>query len=220
MIVRSFADRGYDAVLITEHDQGFDERRRMEHRDACRRASTERMLLVPGLEYSDHSNTIHLLVFGDVPFIGCGVQSEEVLNAAQQQGGVAIFAHPSRKNAWQLFNPAWNDKVVGIEAWNRKTDGWAPSKDAWSLLRMTGALPFVGMDFHDSRQFFPLTMLLDVESLIDETNIIDALKSKRCFSEAFGSSIMSFCDGPGIKTLHRIERLRRTAASMYRKVRG
>ena len=218
-IARSFSERDYDAVLITEHDRGFDEQRRMAHRDACQKASTERILLIPGLEYSDRSNTIHLLVFGNVRFIGCDVPSDEVLDAVQQQRGAVVFAHPSRKSAWQLFKPEWKDKIVGIEVWNRKTDGWAPSKDAWPLLRMTNALPFVGMDFHDSRQFFPLTTLLDVELPIDETNIVAALRSKRCSSEAFGYSITSFCDGPGLRMLHRAEVLRRAAASFYRKVR-
>ena len=39
-IAEAFSKRGYRAVMLTEHDQGFDETRRQEHRKACQAAST------------------------------------------------------------------------------------------------------------------------------------------------------------------------------------
>ena len=104
---------------------------------------------MPGIEYSDTSNTLHFLVWGNLPFIGSGLAADEILMAsAQNSGGVVVFAHPSRREAWKLFNPDWVDKLLGIEVWNRKTDGWAPSRDAWQLIQGTQMLPFVGMDFY------------------------------------------------------------------------
>ena len=67
-LAKSFSRRGYRAVLITEHDQGFSESKRLDHRAACQKASDADILLVPGIEYSDPANVIHLLVWGDVPF--------------------------------------------------------------------------------------------------------------------------------------------------------
>ena len=65
-----FARRGYRILFMTEHDRGFTEDRRREHRAACAKASSGRILVVPGIEYSDAANIVHVLVWGDVPFLG------------------------------------------------------------------------------------------------------------------------------------------------------
>ena len=72
-IAATFGRLGYDAILLAEHDRGFDAERWSAYRRACADASTESMLLVPGLEYSDASNSVHVPVWGDVPFFGEGV---------------------------------------------------------------------------------------------------------------------------------------------------
>ncbi len=151
-------------------------RNALAHREACRMASSENILLIPGIEYSDPTNVIHLLVWGDVPFIGSRVEPEQVLAAAQEHGGITVLAHPSRKEAWKRFDPNWSPMLNGIEFWNRKADGWAPSKEAWELLRMSNAVPFAGLDFHDSRQFFPMTTILEMPGLVDETTVLDVLR--------------------------------------------
>jgi hypothetical protein len=219
-IAHAFAGRGYRVVMITEHDQGFDESRRRQHRDACRQASSNKILLVPGIEYSDPTNAIHLLVWGDVPFIGTRREPEEILAAAKARDGVVVFAHPSRKNAGASFNPCWKDRIAGIELWNRKTDGWAPSRDAGPLLQTTKALPFVGMDFHDARQFFPLATVLELESPITENTVLDAIRARRCFSMAFGLPATAFSHGAAEMAFHGAESLRRLAALCYRTVRA
>jgi hypothetical protein len=217
-IATAFSKKGYRVVMITEHDRKFDECRRLEHRDACRKASTDAILLIPGIEYSDPSNTIHFLVWGDVPFIGSGMESEKILAATEAVGGIVVFAHPSRKEAWRLFDPHWKDKILGIELWNRKTDGWAPSKDAWTLLEMTQVSLFVGMDFHDSRQFFPFATVLEVEPPITEAAILNSLRSRHYSVEVFGCSIKSFSGGSRLKALRVAECLRRKTAKLYRRI--
>jgi hypothetical protein len=215
-LAHSFARRNYRVVLVTEHDQGFDEAKRLEHREACRKASSEKILLVPGLEYSDPTNVIHLLVWGDVPFIGSGAEPERILTAAQECGGVVVFAHPSRKEAWKRFNPNWSDLLLGIEFWNRKTDGWAPSRHAWPLLEQTLKVPFAGLDFHDSRQFFPMAAFLEVPDLITEASVLEALRARRCTSKVFGLGALALTNGLQVGTLHNAESLRRAAARFYR----
>ena len=217
-IAADFSERGYDAVMLSEHDRGFDERRRQEHREACRQASTSKILLAPGIEYSDASNTMHFLIWDDVPFIGSDLPADEILTAAHNAGAVVVFAHPSRRAAWKSFNPDWTRKLAGIELWNRKTDGWAPSMDAPLLLRGADALPFVGMDFHERRQFFPLATVLDVEAPVTESSILAAIRAGRCRSEAFGLSLDCFLHGIGARTLSLAEFCRRKAAPLYRKL--
>jgi hypothetical protein len=215
-LAAAFSRRGYQVVLLTEHNQGFDESKRLEHRAACQQASSDDILLVPGIEYSDASNVIHLLVWGNVPFIGSQAEPEHVLAATREHGGVAVLAHPSRKEAWKRFKLEWRDQLVGIEFWNRKTDGWAPSKEAWPLLGTSQALPFAGLDFHDARQFFPLTTVLEIDSPASEAAVIAALRAKRCSVRALGFPARFFSGGLTTKTLHAIEFLRRRAARYYR----
>jgi hypothetical protein len=212
----AFAGRRYRVVLVTEHDRGFDEARRLEHRAACQKASSESILLVPGIEYSDPTNTIHLLVWGDVPFIGCDTEPEQVLAAVQARGGVVVFAHPSRKEAWKRFKPEWKDGMLGIEFWNRKTDGLAPSNHAWPLLQLTGLVPFAGLDFHDSEHFFPLATTLELEPPVNEATVLAALRARRCHSKVLGMGASALADGLRPKALHSAEAVRKLAARCYR----
>ena len=214
----AFSRRGYRVVLVTEHDQGFDEARRLEHRAACCEANLPNLLLVPGIEYSDASNTIHLLVWGDVPFIGSKSEPERVLSAAADFGGVVVFAHPSRREAWKRFEPRWKDKLLGIEFWNRKTDGWAPSKRAWPLLNASGCVPFAGLDFHQRSQFFPMSTLLETGSVIDEKTVLSALRGRRCKPKVFGLNADAFSEGLAGMAARRLEAFRSLAAVCYRKV--
>jgi hypothetical protein len=216
-IANAFSRRGYRVVMMTEHDRGFSEMRRQEHREACRKASSDQICLIPGIEYSDNSNCVHILTWGEIPFIGENMETSRVLDVATEYRGVSIFAHPGRKSAWKRFEPEWSKKLAGIEFWNRKTDGWAPSKEAWQLLRTTKSLPFAGMDFHDSRQLFPLSTILQIDADVTETTILEALKAKRCESQVFGIPLESFSHGVRGVTVRWAESMRRHAVQVYRK---
>jgi len=219
-IAAAFSRRGYRVVMLTEHDRGFDEARRLKHREACRQASSERILLLSGIEYSDSRNCVHILTWGDIPFVGENLETELVLDAVAQAGGAAVFAHPSRKDAWKAFNPEWSKRLAGIECWNRKTDGWAPSNEAWPLLKNKGPVPFAGMDFHNSRQFFPFSTVIDVEEPICESTVLKALILKRCSSKAFGLCIEKFSNGLSARTMRCGEIFRRNVAMILRKIVG
>src|SRR5579864_5136200 len=107
-----FRRRGCRVVMMTEHDRGFSVARLLEYKKACAQASSETILLVPGVEYSDADNGVHVLVWGDVPFLGEGLPTGEMLEAVKAAGGIAVLAHPSRKNAWQCFEPCWGDMLL------------------------------------------------------------------------------------------------------------
>lgn len=172
--------------MMTEHDQGFTPSRYHEYRDACARASSSEMLVVPGIEYSDAANRVHVLVWGEVSFLGNALPTIEVLERTAAADGVAVLAHPTRKDAWKCFEPWWADKLAGIEMWNRKYDGWAQSTTASALLEATATLPFVGLDFHTRRQSFPLGMVLDVEMDVSEQRVLECLRLGRCHPRVFG----------------------------------
>jgi predicted metal-dependent phosphoesterase TrpH len=174
-IARAFGRRGYDAVLMSEHDAGFDPARWHDYRLACAAASSASVLLVPGIEYGDKDNVVHIPVWGEVPFLGSGLITTELLRRASDVGGFAVFAHPWRRNAWRRLEPDWLPALSAVEIWNRKYDGIAPSRAAIELARSAGLRQFVSLDFHTRRQFFPLAMLLDSHAAATCGSIFSAL---------------------------------------------
>jgi hypothetical protein len=211
-----FARRGYAVLLVSDHDRGFTEKRRLEHREACAMASSENILVVPGIEYSDAANIVHVLVWGSVPFLGEGLPTLELLKHVDSAKGVAVLAHPSRRDAWRLFDPEWIPYLLGIETWNRKTDGWAPSVTAPDLLRGTSLVPFACLDFHTSKQLFPLSMRLEIGGATTEASVLECLRSRRCHAMAFSRPIEQILEGWPRMTLGPAERIRRGGASTYR----
>ncbi len=216
-IAAEFGRRGYDAVLIAEHDRGFDAARRAAHRAACSQASTTSCLIVPGIEYSDASNTIHVPVWGDIPFLGSGVDTGQLLARAADAGGLAVLAHPSRRDAWKRFDPAWMRYLLGVELWNRKYDGYAPSRDAAELLATRpDLLPVASLDFHTARQFHPLAMVLELDGDVSEARICDALGERRGQATAFGLPAVQLARGAAGPAMHGVERARKKVAVRVR----
>lgn len=215
-LAENFRQHGYRVVMVTEHDRGFTEARRQEHRAACAAASGNGILMLPGIEYSDAENRVHILVWGPVPFVGENVPTTELLAAVKAAGGVAVFAHPTRLQAWKVFDRKWADNLLGMEIWNRKTDGWSPSRTAFPLMNGTSVLPFVGMDFHDSNQMFPLAMQLEINSAITEESVLNCLRARRCRPMAFDRPVQEVVNGLSGAALSSAEFFRRSAAKAYR----
>ena len=174
---------------MTEHDRGFSAERLNQLRESCAAASTTNLLIIPGIEYSDSSNQVHVLVWGDVPFLGENLPTRETLRQVKEAGGVSVLAHPFRRNAWQCFERSWGEALAGIEVWNRKYDGWAPNRIAQNLQRSVGAIPFVGLDFHTQRQFFPLAMAMDIDSSVTEQAVLECIHARRVTPRVFGLEV-------------------------------
>jgi hypothetical protein len=211
-----FSRHGYRIIMMTEHDRGFTASRHGRYREACARASSVKVLVLPGMEYSDANNRVHVLVWGPVPFLGEGLPINDVLEAVTRANGVAVLAHPSRKSAWRSFESQWAERLLGIEVWNRKCDGWAPSRTALPLVEMAGAVPFVGLDFHNQRQSFPLAMALDIDAQVTEEEVLHSLRARRCSARAFGLPLDQNLLRGALPALRIAEQSRRAAASIAR----
>jgi hypothetical protein len=217
-IASKFSRRGYRILMMTEHDKGFTESRLLQYRDACAQASSDEMLVLPGIEYSDAANNVHVLVWGQVPFLGEGLSTSLILEGVAAAKGAAVLAHPSRQSANRQFDPAWSDYLNGIELWNRKFDGWSPSKKAPRLIRRAGAIPFVGMDFHGLRQMFPLSMALDLQDVVSEETVLNCIRLRRIHPCAFGFPVNGAFLGLILPFLFTAEHLRYTLAWIYRRL--
>ena len=217
-LAEAFADRKYQAVLTAEHDRTFDAVRWEQYRVACAEASTDQVRIVPGIEYSDPENLVHVPVWGAEAFLGRARPTGELLADAHGLGAVAVIAHPSRRDAWRTLQPDWLALASGIEVWNRKYDGWGPSSVGLELVKRDGLLPVVGLDFHTARQFFPLAMVGDISAPLDDAVIVDALRAGRLAPTAFTQRQERFGQGAGLEAARAAEALRRSLAHTKRRL--
>jgi hypothetical protein len=216
-LAKAFARRRYDVVLLAEHDRTFDEARWREYCAACAAVSTG-VLLVPGMEYGDEDNTVHVPVWGEgLPFLGRGRPTLELLQAADEAGGTAILAHPWRRDAVSRFRPEWQPLLAGVEIWNRQYDGVAPDPAAVRFARDQALAPFVSLDFHSRRQFFPLAMSLDVEGELRTASVYEALRARRFRPAAMRVSALRFTSGLPATTVRGLERSRRAVRGPVRR---
>ena len=217
-LARAFARRGYDAVLMSEHDRTFDDASWERFCAACSAASACGAVLVPGIEYSDAANCVHVPVWGAPGFLGRDRPTGELLADARAAGALAVIAHPDRREAWRTLDPEWLELAYGIEIWNRKCDGWAPSRSGLELAAGGhGLRPFVGLDFHSARQFFPLAMVAPDGGAASVESVLRALRAGALEPVAFGSPAGRFAHGRGLEAARASERVRRPLARAYRR---
>jgi hypothetical protein len=220
-IEATFARRGYQVVLMSEHSRGFTAAKWDDYRQACADASTDRVLLVPGIEYGDKDDVVHIPVWGQVPFFGDMPPTGDLLKQVAGAAGTAVWAHPWRRAAWQRCEPAWWEYLGAVEVWNRKYDGIAPNRDSLGLALQNGAAPFVTLDLHTRRQLFPLSLRLAVPgpataSLPGCDDVYGALREGGFAAQAFGIALGQLTSGPAALTLRMLEQARRAAARMLR----
>jgi predicted metal-dependent phosphoesterase TrpH len=217
-LVDAFRERKYDAILTAEHDRGFDGARWDAYRQACAGASTDDLLIVPGMEYEDAESLVHVPVWGEeVPFLGAARPTEELLRDAKANDCFTVYAHPTRRNAIDAFRPKWAELLDAVEIWNRHYDGIAPYPRGREFASEQSLRPFVALDFHTRRQFFPLALLLEVEEPITAATVVQALRSGRFRIEAFGRDASRFTNGLPGSTLRTAERLRKRVRGPVRR---
>ncbi len=219
-IAKAFRKRRYDVVLMSEHDRSFDQGRWEAYEEACREASSGSITLIPGIEYEDGDSVVHTPVWGEnVPFLGAGLSTLDLLRAAQNEGAVAVLAHPWRRNAISRYEPEWAPLLSAVEIWNRKYDGIAPSREAARLAAEADLQPFVALDFHTSRQFFPLAMSVELDEQPSAGPLAEAIR-KGCFEPQFlGFSALRFTGGLEGATLRALDAARRGIRGVLRTIR-
>jgi len=216
-IASFFGRLGYDVILTAEHNRTFDKQRWENYKKSCREASTKRTLIIPGIEYSDETNTIHVLVWGVSVLLGNNQPTGDLLRKATEKNGICVLAHPSRRKAWQQLDAAWLPLLHGLELWNRKADGIAPSREAIDLLKANSKLkPFVGLDFHRPNQLFPLSMMITINGSLSPDSVFDSLRSGNYQSFALGFPAIFFKSKPLFSCMILLELFRGTLVKQLR----
>ncbi len=218
-VARLLARRGYDAVFMCEHDRGFTTERKRAYEAACADASEAGALLIPGIEYADAEDRVHVPVWGVDAFQGEGRTTGEVLTAAADARGAALIAHPTRRDAWQVLRPEWLALAAGIEVWTRKWDGWAPNPWAVRQAACCGLVPVVSLDLHAATQTFPLAMELTVPDAPTVAACVAALRDGHCRALIRGHSIAPLAAGPLAPAAGAVEHFRRPLFRRARRVR-
>ena len=188
-LVRLFKRFKYNTLLMAEHDKTFDDNKWEQYCAACKKESADGFLVVPGIEYSDPTNTIHIQVWGkDVPFFGHDKATEEILISVKKYGCVSVLSHPMRKEAYRLFKKEWFQILDGIEEWNRKFDGIAPPDGINTVGEQYCLAQFWGLDFHQLNQFVPLLLKIEITGELSYDNVLSSLKNKDCYPQILGLS--------------------------------
>lgn len=226
-IVTTFGRLGYSVVLMSEHSRGFSSAKWREYVDACEVVSIGRVTLVPGIEYGDSDDVVHIPVWGRVPFFGEAPHIGALLAEVAEGDGTAVWAHPWRRDAWRRFNPAWSQYLGAVEVWNRKYDGIAPNPNSLAISRRSGTPAFVSLDFHTRRQLFPLSLTLRLDSVGEHEEganartadtaagveqVYSALRTGGFLPRAFGLPLQRVAEGPLGGALRALERTRRAMA--------
>ena len=208
-IAEFFGARGVDAVMMSEHDTGFDPARFDDYRAECASASTSKCTLVPGIEYSSPDNDIHILTWGLDHFLTEHRPVIETLHNVKSAGGVAIFAHPIRRQAYLKFEEAFVPFLDGIEVWNRKSDGIAPGREAKALIAGTGLSATVGVDFHHIRHYWPLTHRTEISGSGGlEQELVTSIRERRLRPMLMGRSIFNSQNEISTPVSNGLEKLR------------
>jgi hypothetical protein len=212
---------------MSEHSRGFSSAKWDEYVEACEVASSGRVTLVPGIEYGDSDDVIHIPVWGRVPFFGEAPQIGALLAEVAESNGTAVWAHPWRRDAWRRFDPDWSQYLGAVEVWNRKYDGIAPNPNSLAISRSGRTPAFVSLDFHTRRQLFPLSVTLRLDCVGESEEGTDAstvdtgagveqvyfaLRTGSFFPRAFGLPLQRVTGGPLGGALRALERTRRVVA--------
>ncbi len=209
-IARFFGRLGADAVFMTEHDRDFDPARWPDFVAECAAASKGRCVLVPGIEYSSPDNDIHILTWGLSQFLAEHRPVMETLEAVRDQSGVAVFAHPIRRKAFEQFQADWVPYLAGIELWNRKSDGIFYGAEALNLIKTTGLPATVGCDFHTLRNYYPLANRFECPAgaTIEQAGV-EAVRAGAAQPTLWGRRLLGEDGMPNARLHARLERLRR-----------
>jgi len=112
--------RGLDAILLSEHVNGFDEAKMRALVDGCEALRGRGAELVPGLEFAVRGG-FHLLGYGIAHYRAL-TDPAEAVRFIRDQGGLAVLAHPGRyRGRWPADDVV--DALDGVEAWNARYDG-------------------------------------------------------------------------------------------------
>lgn len=166
-----FEEKGFDFVLMSEHIETLGVEEIRSFISECRSLSSERFLLVPGIEI----HNLNLLILG-IKDIDSGTDTRDMqalIKQFQAQNAIFTLCHPVTLHTGTL--PQIVNLLKGIEVWNNKYDGkLAPRIKSLNLLDHLRAakdqlVPMCGLDFHRRSDYTKVWMEVDIEERSEES---------------------------------------------------
>ncbi len=191
-LVRYFEEKGFDFVLMSEHVESLNVDSLRSFIADCRRLTTSRLLIVPGVEI-EHLN---LLVFG-IKSVHVYSDMIDLIEQFRSQGTLLILSHPAKLHSGAL--EVVSDIIEGVEVWNNKYDGkLAPRAKSLKLFERLrdsnpGLVPVCGQDFHGKSDYANVWMEVPTIDRSEEA-IIAAIRSGNVRLTAGGQRIPIYND--------------------------
>lgn len=179
-VIQTFRDAGMDFVAVSDHAEVFNEERMQEYVALCAALSSERFLVIPGLEFALKGGTIHILGYGITTRVRAS-NMEQLVDGIRAAGGLAVLAHPPSGSVNMIGSV--RGKLDGVEVWNTRYDGTVtPRAESFQLLRRIRqsnlkATAFGGVDFHKMGQAAKLVYLDVKADKLDRDSIIENLRA-------------------------------------------
>jgi len=182
-----FKKKKFDFVLITEHSENVSNGVMNKLIDECKRFSSSEFLIIPGLEFRCRDD-LHILGFG----INKTLESDDplkVIHHISQQGGVAVLAHPTKKN--YALDGMCIEELDGVEIWNLAYDGkFLPqAKSIRMFKKLTkqnpDLKPFASMDLHRKESYYDIAIKIERNTLNQNQILKDLKKGKFTLESPF-----------------------------------
>jgi hypothetical protein len=221
-LVAALLGRGFQFLLLTEHD---DKLRAQDYETIIaesRRLSSAKFLVIPGIEvrcWRREKEQWHIAAVGVRRWIARGSISE-VVAEIHAVGGLAVLLHPFKYTA--DIAPEDLDSFDGLEIWNGKFDGfYGPRSSTLRLarrLRSRSRRPrlYCGHDLHGVDGIAPLALQMELSTL-EEKEVMQRLRQGEFALEGAGS-VFGAAGGPNAVQRFRMG-LRRAAYESYRRCR-
>lgn len=171
--------RGFDFMVITEHNDNLDSKRTKAIEQSCQELSSDDFVIIPGIEVRCKGD-IHLLSIGRIAEYEKDASLSENINRSHELGNLAIIAHPALDFLKQY--PEIMRTIDGFEVWNNKEDSrWVPNMKAIRQFRgirdiNRSCFAYAGLDLHEVYQFASPWLIINATSL-SYAHIIEALKN-------------------------------------------
>jgi len=167
-IVKILQKKGFKGAAITDHNTA---------RGALKKHHFDDFLIIPGIEVSTEIG--HILGIGINEEVKKG-NAQEVINDINEQGAVAIFAHPYRPS----FPKNFRQKFNAIETFNARSFP-SQNKKAKILAKKLKLPETGGSDAHVSADLGRGYTIMNAESVDDAINEILKGKTKAGGKQSF-----------------------------------
>jgi len=171
-----------DGIIIVEHDLIWDEYEIEELKDETH---SHDLVILRGQEitaYDKGGMQGHILTFGFYENLHYTLSAEEIVRLVHEAGGVAIAAHPFRKNLG-LEELVFNLELDGIETLNSRTEPFENKKAEEAQKKLN--LPSLGgSDAHTSGEVGKSLTFFEAD-IQTEADIVREISAKACIAVHF-----------------------------------